>query len=62
VGVQTELDRAIDAHAEATFAFLEALVRAPSTVGREQAAMDVLPRKRQRSGSSSHGCLFQTSP
>jgi acetylornithine deacetylase len=45
VGVQTELDRAIDAHAEATFAFLEALVRAPSTVGREQAAMDVFAKE-----------------
>ena len=36
-----QLDRAIDAHAEAAFAFLEALVRAPSQVGSEQAAMDV---------------------
>jgi acetylornithine deacetylase len=36
-----ELDRAIEANAEAAFGFLEALVRAPSTVGAEQAAMDV---------------------
>ena len=35
------LDRTIDAHAEAAFAFLEALVRAPSVVGSEQAALDV---------------------
>jgi acetylornithine deacetylase len=35
------LDRAIDAHAEAAFGFLEALVSAPSTVGREQAALEV---------------------
>ena len=32
---------AIAAHAEAAFAFLEALVRAPSPVGHEQAAMEV---------------------
>jgi len=35
------LDRTIDAHAEAAFAFLEALVRTPSVVGSEQAALDV---------------------
>jgi len=36
-----DLDRAIDAHREAAFAFLEDLVRAASTVGSEQAAMEV---------------------
>jgi acetylornithine deacetylase len=35
------LDRAIDAQAEAAFAFLEALVSAPSVVGAEQAALEV---------------------
>ena len=35
------LDHAITAHAEAAFTFLEALVRAPSTVGHEQSAMAV---------------------
>ena len=40
-----ELDRAIDAHAEPAFAFLEALVRAPSVVGSEQAALDVFARE-----------------
>lgn len=39
--MRSKLDRAIDAHAEAAFAFLEALVRAPSVVGSEQAALDV---------------------
>lgn len=34
------LDKAILNHAEAAFAFLEALVRAPSTVGQEQSAME----------------------
>ena len=44
-----ELDRAIDAHAEAAFAFLEALVRAPSVVGSEQAALESSHAKRHRS-------------
>jgi acetylornithine deacetylase len=35
------LDRAIDAQAEAAFAFLEALVSAPSVVGAEQLALEV---------------------
>ena len=35
------LDNATATHAEAAFAFLEALVRAPSAVGAEQAALDV---------------------
>ena len=35
------LDRAIEADSEAAFGFLEALVRAPSLVGAEQAAMTV---------------------
>jgi acetylornithine deacetylase len=39
------LDQAIDAHADAAFTFLEALVRAPSTVGAEQSAMDVFARE-----------------
>lgn len=47
-----ELDRAIDAHAEAAFAFLEALVRAPSTVGCEQGAMDVFAREAAALGLS----------
>ncbi|MDQ0390936.1 M20/M25/M40 family metallo-hydrolase [Labrys monachus] len=48
--MQSELDRAIDAHAEKAFAFLEALVRAPSTVGSEQAALDVFAREAQALG------------
>ncbi len=39
------LDGAIEAESERAFAFLEALVRAPSTVGAEQAAMDVFARE-----------------
>jgi acetylornithine deacetylase len=35
------LDDAVDANAEGAFAFLEALVRKPSTLGAEQGAMDV---------------------
>ena len=44
------LDHAINAHAEAAFAFLEALVRAPSTVGREPAAMEVFAAEAQALG------------
>ncbi|WP_341951988.1 M20/M25/M40 family metallo-hydrolase [Salinibacterium sp. TMP30] len=40
-----ELDRAIDAHAEEAFTFLEALVRAKSTVGAEQPALKVFDQK-----------------
>ena len=36
-----ELDRAIATHTEEAFRFLEELVRAPSTVGAEQAAMEI---------------------
>ena len=36
----TELDRAIERHAESAFAFLERLVNAPSTAGHEQAALE----------------------
>jgi acetylornithine deacetylase len=45
-----DLDRAIDAHGEAMFAFLEDLVRAPSTVGSEQAAMEVFARQAETLG------------
>ena len=43
--MQHELDRAIDAHAEIAFQFLEALVRAPSVVGAEQAALEIFARE-----------------
>jgi acetylornithine deacetylase len=36
------LDARIDAHAEAAFGFLEDLIAAPSTVGQEQAALEVV--------------------
>jgi acetylornithine deacetylase len=35
------VDRAIERHAEAAFAFLERLVAAPSTIGQEQGALEV---------------------
>jgi acetylornithine deacetylase len=44
------LDCAIDAHAEAIFAFLEDLVGAPSMVGSEQAAMEVFARQAELAG------------
>jgi acetylornithine deacetylase len=45
-----DLDRAILAHREAMVAFLEDLVRAPSTVGSEQAAMEVFARQAEAIG------------
>jgi acetylornithine deacetylase len=45
-----DLDRAIDAHRETMFAFLEDLVRAPSTVGSEQAAMQIFARQAEALG------------
>ncbi|MBI1172467.1 M20/M25/M40 family metallo-hydrolase [bacterium] len=44
------LDLAISRHAEAAFAFLEALVRAPSTVGQEQSAMEVFAAEAEALG------------
>ena len=48
--MQNELDRAIGAHTEEAFAFLEALIRAPSIVGCEQAALDVFAREAEALG------------
>ena len=58
----TELDRAVDAHAEAAFAFLEALVRAPSIVGREQGAMDVFAKEAAALGLSVTRLPFSNAP
>lgn len=44
------LDAAIDAHAEEAFGFLEALVASPSTVGREQGAMDIFAQEAESLG------------
>ena len=48
--MQQALDHAINLHSEASFAFLEDLVRAASTVGHEQAAMDVFAAEVQSLG------------
>ena len=40
-----ELDRRIGDRAEQAFAFLEALVRAPSMVGAEQGALEIFERE-----------------
>ena len=60
--MQTELDRAIDAHAEAAFAFLEALVRAPSTVGSEQAALDIFAAEATALGLAVERLPFANGP
>jgi acetylornithine deacetylase len=56
------LDHAIMAHAEAAFAFLEALVRAPSTVGQEQAAMDVFAAEARSLGLTVRHLPFDNTP
>ena len=45
-----DLDRALEAHRETAFAFLEALVGAPSTVGREQGALEIFAREARSLG------------
>ena len=56
------LDHAIKAHAEAAFAFLEALVRAPSIVGHERAAMAVFAAAAQSLGLNVARLPFDTAP
>lgn len=60
--MQTELDRAIDAHSEAAFVFLEALVRAPSVVGAEQAAMEVFAQEAAAIGLTVRRLPFSNAP
>lgn len=57
-----ELDRAINAHAETAFAFLEALVREPSVVGAEQGALDVFARQAQALGMAVDYLPFPNAP
>src|SRR5580692_4509666 len=47
---QDAVDRAVDAEAEQMFAFLERLVRAPSTVGDEAGAQEVVAGELARLG------------
>jgi len=56
------LDRAIDAQAEAAFAFLEALVTAPSVVGAEQAALEVFAGEAEALGFQVERLPFENGP
>ncbi len=56
------LDLAIAHHAEAAFAFLEALVAAPSTLGQEQAAMQVFAAEAQSLGLTIARLPFSNAP
>lgn len=56
--MKTELDRAVDAHAEEAFTFLETLVRAKSTVGTEQPALEAFDRKLTALGLSTERLPF----
>jgi acetylornithine deacetylase len=60
--MQPDLDRAIEAHRETAFAFLEALVRAPSVVGAEQAAMEVFAREASSLGLNVERLPFANGP
>ena len=57
-----ELDRAIATHTEKAFCFLEDLVRAPSTVGTEQAAMEVFAAEFESLGLQVERMPFTNSP
>src|SRR5690349_10239806 len=57
-----QLDRAIDAHSERAFAFLEALVRVPSVVGFEQPAMEVFAREAAALGLTVERLPFSNGP
>lgn len=41
-GISERIDAKVDAHAEAAFEFLERLIAAPSTVGQEQSALEIV--------------------
>lgn len=57
-----ELDLAIATHTEEAFLFLEELVRAPSTVGAEQAAMEIFVTEFESLGLSTKRLPFSNSP
>lgn len=57
-----KLDQAIYVHAEGAFAFLEALVRAASTVGSEQAALEVFEREAASLGLGVERLPFANGP
>ena len=56
------LDRAVDAQAEAAFAFLEALVSAPSVVGAEQATLEVFAGEAEVLGFQVERLPFENGP
>lgn len=58
----SEIDRAIAANAEPVFAFLEALVAAPSVVGSEQAALAVLEAELDALGMDVERLPFANEP
>lgn len=57
-----ELDRAIATHTEEAFLFLEELVRARSTVGAEQSAMEIFITEFESLGLSTERLPFSNSP
>ncbi|HWJ72295.1 MAG TPA: M20/M25/M40 family metallo-hydrolase [Kaistia sp.] len=60
--MQLDVDRAIETHSEAAFAFLERLVREPSIVGSEQSAMEVFAREASLLGLEVERLPFASGP
>ena len=60
--MRDHLERAIDEHREAVFAFLESLVRAPSVVGAERAALDIFAREVEALGMTVERLPFPKTP
>lgn len=58
----TELDHVIASNSERAFRFLEDLVRAPSTVGHEQGALDVFAAEMEDIGLRSEKLAFPNTP
>ena len=60
--MQTRLDAAIEANTEAAFVFLESLIRAESTLGREQAALEIFAREAEVCGLMTKRLPFAPGP
>ncbi|RFA20555.1 M20/M25/M40 family metallo-hydrolase [Subtercola boreus] len=60
--MSNHLDRAIDAHTEEAFAFLERLVAASSMIGHEQAALEVFEEEAKQVGLDTTRLPFDNAP
>lgn len=60
--MRENMERAIDAHREAAFAFLESLVGAPSVLGAEQAALEIFAGEAEALGLTVRRLPFPNTP